>query len=105
MENFYNDNEFMSNNILNIVNIENNDIVFRCWYSWKKVYCHKWGNLCNLFKDNQVIDKLIWKFRGKSQGHEVKINVINKSILSGLLINIQNIYFLYISLLLLNQNH
>ena len=119
MENFYdpnlaqNDNEFMSNNIQNRVNnIENNDIppnvynpvtfqteilikYFQDVGIFKKnVYCHKCGNLCNLVKDSQVIDKLIWRCRGKSDGHDVKINVRDKSILSGLHINIQNLYFL-----------
>ena len=51
-----------------------------------KKYFH---NLCNLVKERQAIDKLIWRFRGKRDGYEVKINTRNKSILSGLYINIK----------------
>ena len=115
-----NNNEFMSNNNLNIVNnIRNNDkhpnvynpVMFQTeilinyfqdiGIFEKKVYCHKCSNLCNLDKDSQVIDKLIWRCRGKSNGYNIKINDRDKSILSSL----QNLYFIIFHCFLRIQKH
>ena len=60
----------------------------------KSVICTKCGKLCKMVKENQSIDKFIWRCRCSNPSHDVKINIRKNSILENMHLNIQILYFL-----------
>ena len=66
----------------------------------KTIYCEKCGSNYKLSKDNQIIDKYVWRCRGNMPKHDIKINIRKNSILEGIHINLQILYFLYFIVLL-----
>ena len=49
---------------------------------------------CKIVKENQTVDKLIWRCRSRNPNHDIKINIRKESILEDNHQNIQIIYFL-----------
>ena len=60
----------------------------------KNVFCSQCGKLCKFVKDNQRMDKYVWRCRGNHPTHDIKINIRNNSIFENMHQNIQILYFL-----------
>ena len=85
-QNLYNSAEFQTEVLIDFFQKKN---ILKCF-----VFCSKCGQKCKLVKDNQTLDKYIWRCRSKKPVYDTKINIRNSSILENNRISIQMIYFL-----------
>ena len=72
-----------------LINYFQNKNIFK-----KFVVCPKCGQQCKMVKDNQKLDKYIWRCRSKMPNHDTKINLRIYSVFEDCRYSIQIIYFL-----------
>ena len=84
--NIYNPVQFQTEILINY--FQNKNIFKKC------VVCPKCGLQCKMVKDNQKLDKFIWRCRSRNPNHDTKINLRIYSVFEECRYNIQIIYFL-----------
>ena len=57
--------------------------------------CSIYGKIYKFVKENQTIDKYIWRCRGSYPSNDIKINIRRNSILENMHLNIQILYYLF----------
>ena len=60
----------------------------------KDKYCPKYGDLMNISKRNDTIDKIAFRYHRRNPIHDIKINIRNGTSFENFQVKIQIIYFL-----------
>ena len=72
-----------------LINYFQNKNIFK-----KIVVCPKCGQQCKMVKDNQKLDKFVWRCRSRNPNHDTKLNLRINSVFEESRYSIQIIYFL-----------
>ena len=72
-----------------LINYFQNKNIFK-----KIVVCPKCGQQCKMVKDNQKLDKFVWRCRSRNPIHDTKVNLRINSVFEESRYSIQIIYFL-----------